>query len=168
METRKPEPYISNATDGYQFWNQASLGFCKWFLFPGTSEPEHTIDPGFIHIFSLSWMLFVWGVYQQYMSLHISCIRFMILFYVLTGYHSAFKTSDASLLIWSDGIFIFWTYHTPHMISVFLCSRILGTLICIWNNGRRYSICCFTILHTAISLSYRCLRHIWMLSQICR
>ena len=72
----------------------------------------------------------------------------------------------AGLLIWSDGLFIFWTYHTPHMISVFLCSRILGTLICIWNNGRRYSICCFTILHIAISLSYRCLEHIWMLSQI--
>ena len=65
METSEPEPYISDATDGYQFWNQASLilqaslGFCRWFLFPGTSEPEHTIDPGFIHIFSLSWMLFV-------------------------------------------------------------------------------------------------------------
>ena len=72
----------------------------------------------------------------------------------------------AGLLMWSDGIFIFWTYHTPHMISVFLCCRVLGTLICIWNNGRRYSICCFTILHTAISLSYRCLGHIWMLSQI--
>ena len=53
----------------------------------------------------------------------------------------------AGLLIWSDGIFIFWTYHT-HMISVFLCSRISGTLICISNNGRQYSICCFTILHT--------------------
>ena len=37
----------------------------------------------------------------------------------------------AGLLIWSDGLFIFWTYHTPHMISIFLCSRILGTLICI-------------------------------------
>ena len=72
----------------------------------------------------------------------------------------------AGLLIWSDGLFIFWTYHTPHMISFFLCSRILGTLICIWNNGHRYSICCFTILHTSISLSYRCLGHIWMLSQI--
>ena len=70
------------------------------------------------------------------------------------------------LLIWSDGLFIFWTYHTPHMISVFLYCRVLGTLICIWNNGSRYSICCFTILHTAISLSYRCLRHICMLSQI--
>ena len=66
----------------------------------------------------------------------------------------------AGLLIWSDGLFIFWTYHTPHMISVFLCSRILGTLICIWNNGRRYSICCFTILHTAISLSWTVLLHI--------
>ena len=87
---------------------------------------------------------------------------------MINVYHSAFKISDAGLLIWFDGIFIFWTYHTPHMISVFLCSRILGTLICIWNNGCRYSICCFTILHTAISLSYRCLRHIWMLSQICR
>ena len=73
----------------------------------------------------------------------------------------------AGLLIWSDGIFIFWTYHNPHMImiSVFLCCRVLGTLICIWNNGRRYSICCFTIRHTAISLSYRCLGHICMLSQ---
>ena len=59
METSEPEPYISDATDGYQFWNQASLGFCRWFLFPGTSEPEHTINPGFMHIFSLSWMLFV-------------------------------------------------------------------------------------------------------------
>ena len=48
----------------------------------------------------------------------------------------------AGLLIWSDGLFIFYTYHTLHMISVFLCCRILGTLICIWNNGRRYSICC--------------------------
>ena len=47
-----------------------------------------------------------------------------------------------------------------------ICSRILGTLICIWNNGRRYSICCFTVLHTTISLSYRCLGNIWMLSQI--
>ena len=72
----------------------------------------------------------------------------------------------AGLLIWSDGLFIFWTYHTPHMISIFLCCRILGTLICIWNNGHRYSIYCFTILHTAISLSYRCLGHIWILSQI--
>ena len=65
----------------------------------------------------------------------------------------------AGLLIWSDGLFIFWTYHTPHMISVFLCSRILGTLIFIWNNGHRYSICCFTILHTAISLSWTVLLH---------
>ena len=72
----------------------------------------------------------------------------------------------AGLLIWSHGLFIFGTYHTPHMINVFFCSRILGTLICIWNNGRRYSIYCFTILHTAISLSYRCLGHIWMLSRI--
>ena len=36
METSEPEPYISDATDGYQFWNQASLilqaslGFCRW------------------------------------------------------------------------------------------------------------------------------------------
>ena len=29
-----------------------------------------------------------------------------------------------------------------------------------------YSIFCFTILHTAISLSYRCLGNIWRLSQI--
>ena len=68
----------------------------------------------------------------------------------------------AGLLIWSDGLFIFWTYHTPHMImiSVFLCCWVLGTLVCIWNNGRRYSICCFTILHTAISLSWTVLLHI--------
>ena len=65
IEKSEHEPYILDATDGYQFWNQASLilqaslGFCRWFLFPGTSEPEHTINPNFIHIFSLSWMLFV-------------------------------------------------------------------------------------------------------------
>ena len=100
-----------------------------------------------------SWIVLLHIIYSK--QRFFSCGKKMI-----NVYHSAFKTNDVGLLIWSDGIFIFWTYHTPHMISVFLCCKVLGTLICIWNNGRRYSICCFTILHTAISLSWTVLLHI--------
>ena len=61
-------------------------------------------------------------------------------------------TSQMQQMVNNFGIKQAWVsaddYHTPHMISVFLCSRILGTLICIWNNGHQYSICCFTIIHT--------------------
>ena len=112
-----------------------------------------------------SWTILLHIIYSK--QRFFSCEKKWLMFISLPS-KLAMLVYVASLLILSDGLFIFWTYHTPHMISVFLCSRILGTLICIWNNGRHYSICCFTILHTAISLSYRCLGHICMLSQICQ
>ena len=146
----------SVSADGFYFEEQASqniqstLGLYIFFLYHGFFLCEAYINSTCLCTFPVSslWYYFMcWQVITLPSKL-------AMLVYV------------AGLLIWSDGLFIFWTYHTPHMISFFLCSRILGTLICTWNNGRRYSICCFTILHTTISLSYRCLGHIWMLSQI--
>ena len=82
-----------------------------------------------------SWNVLLHIIYSK--QCFFSCEKKWLMFITLPS-KLARLVYVAGLLIWSYGLFIFWTYHTPHMISVFLCSRILGTLICIWNNGRRY------------------------------
>ena len=116
------------SADGFYFREQASqniqLTLCLYifFLYHGCFLCEAYINSTFLCTFPVSAL---WCYFMCWQVITLPSKLAMLVYVV-------------GLLKWSDGLFIFWTYHTPHMISFFLCSRILGTLICIWNNGRRY------------------------------